>query len=193
MAGLSPTAIQPNYIANPTPIDPSQYGANSLMQQIIAAQQPLFQQQQQGLTEGLANAGIVGGSTQGAIGDLAHSQIQTLLGLLAPAQLQAQGQQLNAQEFNTGNNLATQQYNAGTGNSLLSQILGFQNTDWQQQQQDQLALQEGAAGGQTGAFQPVFQQPSPVNFSGLAQSIAPTQAPQQVQAPNANGSNLQWA
>jgi hypothetical protein len=165
-------------------------GANSLVQQIMGASQPVFQQQDQALTNDLANAGIVGGSTAGAQGDLATSQIQQLLGALVPAEQTAQQTQLGANEynasnllntsdlnasiqnqnnqFNTGNAISSGQYDAGTGNTILSQLLGFQNQDYLQNLNNNLSLQETAETGQNGAFQPVYQNPQPVSFSGLA-------------------------
>lgn len=248
-AGSQVSTVNPSSL--PT-IDTSQYGSTPFTQEIVSAMQPVFQQQQQGLTEALANAGIVGGSTTGAVGNLATQQIQQLLGALAPSQLSANQQQLAAQqfnignqnaatfgnqnaqnsllnevlgltvpaavqtsgqglnageynasalnagqEFNTTNDLNAAQYDTGTANSLLTQILGMQNSNYQQQAGIQAGLQEGAAGGQTGAFQPTFSQPAPVNFSGLTSGFAqPTHAPQPTPIPNSNSTNWsgqQWA
>jgi hypothetical protein len=139
---------------------------------------PQFQQQQNALSEQLAAEGIVGGSTAGAEGALADNQITQTLGQIAPTILGANQQLLGASEFNAGannqgsqfnttNSLNAAQYDTGTGNSFLSSILGINNEDYLAQLQAQEALDAGAAGGQTGSFQPVFQQPTPTSFSGL--------------------------
>ncbi len=170
--------------------DTSGLGSKALVQQIMNASQPLFQQQQTALTDDLANAGIVGGSAAGAGNDLATQQIQQLLGTLVPAEQTAQQTQLGADEYNasainagnqynasalnqngqynTTNALNAGQYDAGTANTLASQIMGYKNQDYLQQLNNQLSLAQGQQSGQTNAFQPIYQQASSPNFSGLA-------------------------
>lgn len=198
---------------------------------------PIFGQQQNGLQDALANAGIVGGSTAGAMNDLARNQTQQATAAIAPLMQNAQSMQLqqalanagntqqagefnvgnllnsqgqsaqqlleqalanqqaglqggefnagslnNANQFNIANALNAGEYDTGTFNQMLSQMLGYQNSDWLAQLQAQLGMNEGAAGGQTGAFQPIFTQPSSPNFMGLGAAFAPA-AP----APNPGG------
>lgn len=242
-------------LANPYTADTSGLGANALVQQVLGAEQPIFAQQQKALTDNLANAGIVGGSTAGALGDLANSQILQSLGILAPMEqtaqqtllganefnagqkagtslanaqmqnatnqfntgnlqnasqfnanalnnmaqynsgLKSQNSQFNAQnqlgvndlnaqilnqnsQFNTQNALNAGQYDTGTANTILGQLLGYQNQDYLQQLNNQLSLAQTGQQGQTGAFQPVFQQPSAPNFSGLAGAFGSSRAAQ---------------
>jgi len=204
-------------------VDTSGLGANQLVQQILGVMQPQFQQQQQALTNNLANAGIVGGSTGGAVTDLGNQQTQQLAGALAPYEQTAQQMLLGANEYNSGvlnntsqfnagannansqfnantlnnnsqfnagnilnanntnanilnqnsqynttNSLNAGQYDAGTANTILGQLLGYQNQDYLQNLNNQLSLAQDQQSGQTGAFQPIYQQASAPNFSGLA-------------------------
>lgn len=208
------SAVTPSYSPGGENINSGQYGAGAMTNEILNALGPTFAQQNMGLTDNLANAGIVGGSTTGALGALDQSQITQALGQLVPAQQTANTTQLGAQEFNSGqqqannqynttndltaqtynsgqqqannqynatNALNTQQYNANAANTanganvtnaltaagtdssaynnILSQILGYQNANYEQNQQDQYGLDTGAASGQQQAFTPYYEQP----------------------------------
>lgn len=98
--------------AGGAPIDASQYGSSAMTNEILNALSPVFAQQQRALTDNLANAGIVGGSTAGAEQDLANNQITQALGQLAPIQQTANGQMLGAQEFTSGQQQQNNQFNA---------------------------------------------------------------------------------
>lgn len=216
------------YTANPytsqaSTVGTQGLGANALVQQIMQASQPVFQQQQHALTDNLANAGIVGGSSAGAGNDLATQQIQQLLGALVPVEQNATNTQLGADEYNASaltnnsqnnasalnnnsqfnaNNLnnnaqfnttnqvnanntnagilnQNSQYNttnalnagqndAGASNTILSQLLSFQNQDYLQQLNNQLSLAQGQQSDVTNAYQPIYQQASAPSFSRLA-------------------------
>ncbi len=80
---------------------------------------PLFKQQDLAEQESLADAGIVGGSTSGAMGALGLQQEQQGMGEMAPYLMQGLGMELQGGEFD-----------ATTANNFLSQIMGFQNQDW---------------------------------------------------------------
>lgn len=71
-------------------------------------------------------------------------------------------------QFNVSNLLNSAQYDTGSANQMLASILGMQNQDWLAQLGVNTQLASGAAGGTAGAYQPVFSQPAPVNFGGLA-------------------------
>ena len=204
-------------------VDTSGLGSNALVQQILGVLGPQFQQQQHALTDNLANAGIVGGSTGAASTDLSNQQTQQLGSALAPYEQTAQQTLLGANEYNSGvlnntsqfnaeannansqfnantlnnnsqfntgnlfsanntnanilnnnsqynttNSLNAGQYDAGTANTILGQLLGYQNQDYLQQLNNQLSLAQGQQSGQTSAFQPNYQQAIAPDFSGLA-------------------------
>lgn len=100
----------------------------ALTAKIMAALQPEFAQQQHGLTESLANAGIVGGSTAGAEGDLARSQTTQAAATLAPFEQTANAQRLAGWQSDTdaalraaqGNQAVAQQGNQFDASSLNS-------------------------------------------------------------------------
>lgn len=135
-AGLPQVSAAQVSGANAAPgasIDASQYGSNAMTKEILNAMSPVFQQQQKALTDNLANAGIVGGSTAGAVGDLANTQITQLLGQLAPIQSAANQQQLGAQEFTSGQTQQNNQFNANANQSAQlanqSSVNGANNTN----------------------------------------------------------------
>lgn len=172
-----PPNISPEYLAQLFPggmptsnvnTDPSQE-ITGILNNLL----PLFGQQQHGLSDALANAGIVGGSTAGAFGDLSRAQTSQATADVAPLMQVAQQMGLNQSEFNTGNALRSGEFDASTFNQMLSQMLGFQNTDWLAQLQGQYGMASGAAGSQAGAYQPVFSQPSSPNYMQLGSAFAP--------------------
>lgn len=195
--------VNPSYIPAPPSSNPAQVygvpniGSDQFTQQILQAMAPIFGQQQHGLTEALANAGIVGGSTTGAQGNLANEQNSQAVGQIAPLiasimqgnqSTALQGGEFNAtqqnaaQQFDIGNLLREQMFNSGNFNQLQQFLLGGQNQDWL----SQLGANASLAGGQQQAYQPVFQQPSPMNLGGLGASMAPTPT---ITNGNVNGSN----
>jgi hypothetical protein len=236
-------------------VNPALVGAapstGDITSQIMAALSPQFSQQNQALTESLANAGIVGGSTGGAVAALGNQQQQQAMAQMAPyimqglqmqqtrdlanqgatnqgnqfnssnalqaaeqnqslgqqnnqfntsaqndisvanqgANLSAQGsnqgaalqggefnanQQNAAQQFDIGNLIKSAMYDTGNYNQMAQYLAGIQNQDWLAQLGAQSSLAQGGAGAQAGAFNPVFQQPQPVNFGGLGAALAPT-------------------
>jgi hypothetical protein len=191
---------------------------SSIVDSIQAGLAPQFAQQDQAETEALANAGIVGGSTTGALGALGLQQQQQAMSEEAPYILQGDQMGLTAQQTNAGNTLTASEQNAGNalsggefnassenaaGNNNVANELGAGEFDIGQgtnaseylagiQNQDylsQLGLQgnvitEGE-GAQTGAYQPVYSQPSAPNYTGLASAIAPQPANNTI-SPNAN-------
>ena len=193
--GSTGNTLSPGYLSqlfpNGIPQAPSPQQVNvdtsstGITNAIMSSLQPLFQQQQLGLTQNLANAGIVGGSTAGAETDLANNQNTQAVGQIAPYIMQGMGLNLQQGEFNSNMGAANTQYNidnaiksamydTGNYNQFLSQQIGNQNNDWLAQLQAQTALNQQGMSGQTSSFQPVFTQPTPVNFSGLGSALAPT-------------------
>lgn len=102
---------------------------SAITDSITAAMQPQFAQQDQAETEALANAGIVGGSTTGAMGALGNQQQQQLISAIAPYIMQgydlSQTDMLaNQSALNAGN-----QFNASALNSGAQFNAGNENTD----------------------------------------------------------------
>lgn len=122
LSSLFPNGLPQQAVAQAGPTAPVQAGSalaqmngsldpGALTQKILAADQPVFQQQQRGLTESLANAGIVGGSTAGAVGNLANQQDQQATAQLAPFEQTANAQRLQGAEGDVLAQLQAQQGN----------------------------------------------------------------------------------
>jgi hypothetical protein len=77
----------------------------ALTRAITAQMKPEFERENHALTESLANAGIVGGSTAGAVGDLSRQQQQTEAAALAPFEQTANAQRLQGATTDAGNAL----------------------------------------------------------------------------------------
>lgn len=76
---------------------------------------------------------------------------------------------LNANsQFNTNNALNAGQVDANASNTILGQLLGFQNQDYTTQLNNQEALQQAQMTGVNAAGAPVYQQPSQPSFGNLA-------------------------
>lgn len=161
---------------------------------------PQFQQQDQALAAELASAGIVGGTSGQAQAQLGQQQQTTLQNNIQPylqtAATSNQSANLAAQEANQGTNLAGQEFNAGQGNTAQSQnisnllqtagtdastynamqqyIMGLQNQDYLANLGAQTNLATTAEGATTSAFNPVYQQPSTINLSGIGSAFAPS-------------------
>lgn len=86
---------------------------SDITRSIMSALEPQFAQQQRGLTEGLANAGIVGGSTTGAVGALGLQQQEQSLAQMAPYILQGLQMQQQRDLSNQGSQNETSRFNAG--------------------------------------------------------------------------------
>jgi len=153
-------------------IDPT-----ALTQQILKSLAPQFAQQNHGLTEALANAGIVGGSTGGAMAQLGLQQQSQAQGDIQPLIMQAlqanQGTALNAGEFNAGQQNQVQQFDIGNmiraamGNSqdynqMAQMYGGMQNQDWLSQLGAATNLSTAGAGAQASSFNPIYQPPANV-------------------------------
>lgn len=173
---------------------------SDMVQRVLAGLAPQFKQQNLGLTESLANAGIVGGSTGGAVTQQGLQQQAEAAGQIQPMILSAlQGNQqatqgasrdnasnaLNAGEYNAGaenansqfdvsNQIKNAMFDASQGTQAGATLAGFQNQDWLAQLQAQSNLSGARAGGVAGAYQPVYQQPAQTNYGGLASAFAPT-------------------
>lgn len=174
--GISPTYLEqllnmqsmmlnPSLVGNVPYISPTQFtGA------VTSAMMPQFKQQDQALRGSLADAGIVGGSTTGAVGALGDQQQTQLAGQISPMIQQImQGNQqtaLNAGEFNANaaNNMGqfdvgtimnAGQFDANAFNQFLQTGMGFQNQDWLAQ----LGAMSGMFQGLGNAFDPIYQQP----------------------------------
>lgn len=76
-----------------------------------------------------------------------------------------------AGQFDVNNMLKQAMYNAGIWNTAQENAAQYGNTDWLAQLQANTALQEAGMGVTSGAFQPIFTQPAPVDFSGLASGL----------------------
>lgn len=174
--GISPTYLEqllnmqsmmlnPSLVGNVPYISPTQFtGA------VTSAMMPQFKQQDQALRGSLADAGIVGGSTTGAVGALGNQQQTQLAGQISPMIQQImQGNQataLNAGEFNANaaNNMGqfdvntllnAGQFDASAANQFQSQGMQYQNQDWLAQ----LQAMSGMFSGLGQAFDPIYQQP----------------------------------
>lgn len=190
---LNPSTIQGQFPTGiPQLTAPQIMGTALDPQQAVSAMQaymlPQFQQQQQGLLEALASAGIVGGATGKALQDLGSGQQSQLMSDIQPYVLGNQQLGQQAQEYNAGSLTGSQQFNinnllntagtdANTYNNFLQFLLGGQNNDWLAQLGAVSNLNAAGAGASTAAFQPVFQQPQPFNLGGVASMFStPTSA-----------------
>ena len=189
-AAASP--LQPTYLSQlfpnglPTATaaqDTTSPSTSSIVDSISQALQPTFKQGQRGLTEALANAGIVGGSTVGAEGALANQQQQQATSAEAPYILQ--GDQMGqtaalanqsatnaANQFNVSNAINGGMYDSSLQAQQADTLAGYQNQDYLEQLGLQGNVITNGQTGQTSAYQPVYQQPSQSNYGGLASSIA---------------------
>jgi hypothetical protein len=194
--------------AAPGTIDPTlsnvDLSGNTFSKAILAGLAPVFNQQDFALQQSLANAGIVGGSTAGAMSQLG-SQQQTqaqgdlqssLMSLLGLNLNQSQGNQtasnaakaanvgniLQNDQFNANQTNATNQFDIGNvirgaefqaqqGTDATDALAQFQNQDWLSQLQTQAQLASNGANNASGAFQPIFQQPAPVNFGQIGAGL----------------------
>lgn len=188
--------LNPAYTPPPETMNVPQIDINSILsgatgpgtlsdnatQAIESGLAPQFAQQQGALTAALANAGIVGGTAPAAASALGTQQQQTLQAAIQPliaqyagmglqGALANQGAQQQVGEFNIGNLIQNAMSNSGTYNQMAQYLAGLQNNDWLAQLQAETGLSQGAAGAQTGAFEPVYTQPQPINFN--AGSFAP--------------------
>ena len=209
LQSVTPATIQgqfpggiPSYMAsgvgNVNQVSPTTVNPQMSIAATEAYLQPQFQQQNQALTANLANAGIVGGTTAQAVGQLGQQQQTTLqndiqpflqAGALANQSTNLAGQQSNQsaalqggeynatqqnqqQQFNIQNLLQTGQIDAATANQMMQYVMGLQNQDWLAQLGAQTNLATTAEGATTSAFNPVYQQPSGTNLSGLGSAFA---------------------
>ena len=211
--GSGTSSLQPTYLSQLFPnglpqasttnvSNVPQVGAPStsgITSSIMAALQPQFAQQDQAETESLANAGIVGGSTTGAMGALGNQQQTQALSAMAPYILQGDQMQQTAQQDNQQTALQGGEFNASAANansqfniadlikgaeydsSLQAQqaqtLAGYQNQDWLAQLGLQGDVITGGQTGQTNAYEPVYQQSSPTDLSGLGTTLASAFAP----------------
>lgn len=127
---------------------------------------PQFQQQDQALQEALANAGIVGGSTGKAFADQGTQQQLALMNAVQPF-LQ------NTALANQNAILGASEFQAGQGTNAGISAANMANQDWLAQMGAQGGLSGQGMGILGGSFQPNYQQPAQVNYSGLASSFAP--------------------
>ena len=99
-----------------------------------------------------------------------------------------------AQQFNIQNLLQTGQIDAATYNAMMSQIMGYQNQDWQAQLGAQANQTANNQNGTNNAFNPVYQQPSGTNLSGVGAAAGSAfQVPQQTQAPATKSLNNEFS
>jgi hypothetical protein len=173
----------------------SQVNPNVVTAQIMNALLPQFQQQNQGLEASLADAGIVGGSTTGAVANLGAQQQQQAMGDIAPYIMQALGLNQTAQEsnqnaalqggeynagaenaaneMNVSDLLNSAMYDAGTYNTFLGNDESMSNQDWLAELGAEAGLGEAGAGATASAGQGVYYNPTPVSFANLGASFAP--------------------
>jgi len=166
--------------------------ASSILQML----QPQFQTQDQALQNQLAASGVVGGPSAQALAQLQSQQQQTFQGDIQPELLQQESlnlqqnqgnaanqmtaltQNANAQnannQFNTSDAIKNAEFNSSLQSGDASTLAQLLYNQWAQSGDWQYGLATGAAGAQTGAYQPIYQQPQPVNFSSLGSSFAPT-------------------
>src|SRR5271156_6744367 len=120
--------LQPSY-ATPSYSDVN-FDPNSFMSTLNNYLQPQFGQQDAALTDSLADAGIVGGSTAGAMGNLANQQQLTEQGDAQSALMSLLGLNLNQSEFNAGEGTQSGEFNASAFNANEDQLAGYQNQDY---------------------------------------------------------------
>lgn len=126
---------------------------NAQVQPLIQSEQQL---EQQGLTTDANNNQAAQTANQGA----------TIAGSEFNATTNNQ-----AQQFNIQNLLQTGQIDAATANAMSTYLMGLQNSDWQAQLGAQTTTANNGAGITSGAFQPVYQQPSGTNLSGVGSAF----------------------
>ena len=140
ISGASP--LQPTYLNNPPMVNPttlgggflSQFSPDQTISQILNYAQPLFQRSQNSLNDQLAAMGMEGGPALNAQNALNSNLMSSIAPMLAQAVQGAQGNMLNAGEFNANalnqgnyfnaqNTIGANQYNTGVYN-------GAQNNLW---------------------------------------------------------------
>ena len=155
-----PTSInpQPAYLPTPAQGQATYYGGTTdptqSMQLLLNAFQPAAQQQYQNAMDTAAFSGVQGGPLDTISRELAQAQTSALSPELANMLQFAQGQQQQAGLFNTNaanqftqenlqNLLGQQQYNAGTYNQSLQNLMNMFANPYQQMQQygSQLGLE----------------------------------------------------
>jgi hypothetical protein len=173
-------------------LDPTQFSKT-----VLSGLNPEFNREQQTLNEGLASAGIVGGSTAGADAQLGLQQgaqaqsalvapILQLLGYNVNAQTSDQSAALNAGEFNSSQENAGQQFDisnliksamfdAGQGTAAGQTAAQMTNQDWLALLGANTGVIQSGLGTNTGSFTPVFTQPaaSGGGFASLGAGLAP--------------------
>lgn len=210
-AGAAPGGIQPTYLSSVFPGGTPQAGVEqsnvesspgSFLDMITKSLQPQFQQQDRGLQDALANAGIVGGSTAGAFQDLGKQQQSTLQNDLAASLLQSRGQQIGQSEFNAGaantgdqyntsNRISTGEFDVANNLTAQGQNMGFANQDWLARLNAQQNYDLAGQGAKNAAYTPIYTQPgsSTSSTGGFASALAnfqpkaPTPSPTPTPAP----------
>lgn len=171
----------------------SAYSPQTAINATEAYLQPQFQQQDNALNQSLANAGIVGGTSAKAFGDLGSQQQTTMQNTIQPyltqeqqakqaamtgdqsAYLNASGTNVNSQnqanQYNASNQLNTAAQDSASYNAMAQYLAGLQSGNWQSQLGAQTSIAETNATNQTSAFQPNYQQPPAVNVGGLTNAF----------------------
>lgn len=165
----SATAAQVGNVPSVTPPSLPNFAST-----VLAGLQPTFAQEDNALSNELADAGIVGGGAPGAMQQLQLQQGAQAQGAIQPGLIDIAGLNTQAQEANQGSALNASEFNAGAQNQAqqfdinnILQLLGMQNTDWL----SQLGAASGFAGGGlnalTSAFNPMFYNPSSSGIQDL--------------------------
>ena len=177
--GGIPTS-SPSTVSGIPSLDPTTVTNN-----ILAGLQPGFAQQQQGLNEALASAGVMGGGGIGAENNLMLQQGLQSLSATAPYVMQGMegnqnaalnagefnaGAQNNAQQFDINNLIHSAMFDIGTQSGAQNNLAGMQNADWLAQMN---AMQSGYYGA-ANAFQGNYQQPAPSTggYANLASGLS---------------------
>lgn len=157
--------LDPAYLSTMFPGGIPQQNTDALTAAIIKSMQPVWAQNQLGLNEQLANAGVMGGGAVGAQNQLALQEQNQAQGEIQPLIY-------GAEQFNISNLLNSGMFDAAQKAAAGSQLAGFENQDWLAK----LAAMSGAMGQnaslQAGAFQPNYQQPgSSMGWLQMAQAL----------------------